>query len=502
MAEEIIPNKNPKVTLYDIRDIFKLMDERPPTAEEKQLIKKAFVFAEKAHEGQKRHSGEPYFGHVLETAKNLARFGADATTVAAGLLHDTIEDAKATEESVLKEFGKDILFLVNGVTKLGKLKYRGRERHVESLRKFFVAVAEDYRVLIIKLADRLHNLTTLEHVPKEKQRRIALESLEVYAPLANRLGIGKFKAELEDAAFPYVYPKEYQIVEDLLNQKAHIEEKTLIKVGVDLKKELKKQGVEFIDINSRIKHKYSLYKKLLKYGMDIDKVYDIMALRVIVKNVEDCYRVLGIVHAIWKPLPGRIKDYIALPKLNGYQSIHTTIFTGDGGRAEIQIRTLEMHGIAEYGIASHYIYKDQKYEKGKSAPNYNWIEEFKELQKHVHEHGLFLENLKMDFFKDRIFVFTPEGDVIDLPEESTPIDFAYAIHSDIGDHASGAKVNNKLVQLGTKLKNGDIVKIETKKDAHPSSKWLDYAMTTVAQKNIKVYLGNHSLLAKLKLFGK
>jgi len=488
---------------YDVKEIYKLMDERLPTTDDEKLIKKAFDFAEVAHKDQKRSSGDPYFVHVFETAKNLARFGMNATTIAAGLLHDTIEDTSAKETEVEKEFGKDIVFLVNGVTKLGKLKYRGRERHVESLRKFFIAVAQDFRVLMIKLADRLHNLQTLEFIPKEKQTRIALEALEVYAPLANRLGIGKLRGEIEDAAFPFVHPKEYQIVEDLLRKKKNIEQKHLDIVSEELKKELKKQGVEIIKIDQRVKYKYSLYKKLLKYNMDIEKIHDIIALRVIVKTVEDCYRVLGITHSIWTPLPGRIKDYIALPKLNGYQSLHTTIFTGDGSIVEIQIRTLEMHGVAEYGIASHFVYNENKYTKGsKESSKYTWIEEFKELQKHISEHGVFLENLKMDFFKDRIFVFTPDGDVVDLPEDSSPIDFAYAIHSDVGNHTSGAKINNKLVTLGSKLKNGDIIEIIKKKDSHPTNKWLDYAKTALAKKHIRSHLQQHSFLNKLKFFGK
>ena len=477
------------------------MVERPPSAEEKKLIKKAYDFAQTAHESQKRASGDPYFIHVFETAKNLARFGMDAKTVAAGLLHDTIEDTQVKEKEVEKEFGKDIVFLVNSVTKLGKLKYRGRERHAESLRKFFVAVAQDFRVLMIKLADRLHNLETLQFIPKEKQARIALEALEVYAPLANRLGIGKLKGELEDAAFPYVYPKEYAMVEDLLKLKSHANHQYLKKVHDQLVKELKKHRINFVEINYRIKHKYSLYKKLLKYHLDIDKIYDIVALRVIVKTVEDCYRVLGIVHSIWKPLPGRIKDYIALPKLNGYQSLHTTIFTGAGGIAEIQIRTEEMHGIAAYGIASHFAYKELEAAKKHSRDQkYTWIEEFKELQKHIAEHGAFLENLKMDFFKDRIFVFTPEGDVIDLPEDSSPIDFAYAIHSDVGNHAFGAKVNGKMLSLSDSLKDGDIVEIVTKKDSKPGSKWLEYAKTTLAKKHIRAHLAEHSLLSRLNFF--
>src|SRR3989344_4748707 len=298
-----------------------------------ELIKKAYDFSFKAHEGQKRMSGEPYFVHVLATVKILTELGMDASTIAAGFLHDVLEDTKIKEEEIKKQFGDEILFLVKGVTKLGTLKYHGQDRHVESLRKFFIAMAQDLRVVIMKFADRLHNLRTLEYVRADKRQRIALESIEVYAPLANRLGMGKLKGEIEDAAFPYAYPKEYKTVEEILKEKKEPYKKYLSEVSARLRKELAKNNIKYIDINYRIKHKYSLYKKLLRYDQDIDKIYDIVALRVVMETVEDCYRVLGIIHAIWNPLPGRIKDYIAVPKPNGYRSIHTTIFTGLGGVA-------------------------------------------------------------------------------------------------------------------------------------------------------------------------
>lgn len=466
------------------------------------LIARAYEFAWKAHEGQKRMSGEPYFVHVLETVKTLIWLGMDAHTIAAGFLHDVLEDTPTTEEELAQAFGDDILFLVKGVTKLGTLKYRGEERHVESLRKFFIAMAQDLRVVIIKFADRLHNLRTLEHVRADKRQRIALESLEVYAPLANRLGMGKFKGEIEDAAFPYAFPKEYEEIETILKEKQELYTTYLSEVSEQLKKELKKNKIPYVDIDYRIKHKYSLYRKLLKYDRDIDKIYDIVALRVVVDTVEDCYRVLGIVHALWNPLPGRIKDYIAIPKPNGYRSIHTTIFTGLGGIAEIQIRTREMHREAEYGIAAHYAYKEagepKKRDKHKGA--FKWVEELREYNTLDERPENFIRHLKTDFFNDRIFIFTPKGDVIDLPEDSTPIDFAYTIHSDIGEHAMSAKVNGKMAPLFSKLKNGDIVEIAAKKDAHPSSKWLAVVKTTVAKKHIKSYLEKNSLLTKLKSF--
>ncbi|GMQ95446.1 MAG: hypothetical protein BMS9Abin13_560 [Patescibacteria group bacterium] len=467
--------------MQDVKSIISIL--KSPSEKDKELVKSAYEFAEKVHKGEKRFTGEPYFTHVFETGKHLAAFGMDAKTTSAGLLHDTIENAGISGEELEKRFGEEIRFLVEGVTKLGTLKYRGLERHVESLRKLFVATAQDFRVLIIKLADRLHNAGTLHgHTRPDKQRRIALETLEIYAPLANRLGMGKLKGDLEDYVFPYVHPEACQEVKELLKQKSKINKKYLEKIRRSLQKELAKQGMQNIKTDYRVKHLYSLYKKLLKRDMDIDKIHDIVALRIIVSTLGDCYRVLGIIHGMWTPLPGRIKDYIAVPKPNGYRSLHTTIFTGDGGIVEVQIRTEEMHNEAEYGIVSHLSYKD----KGvKQTDKLRWIQQLIEWQKSVSETGEFLENLKMDFFEDRIFIFTPEGDVIDLPEQSSPIDFAYAIHSDIGDHAAGAKVNGKFVALGTKLQNGDIVEIQTKKSNRPVSKWSDYAKTTLAKRRIR-----------------
>jgi len=470
---------------------------------DQELIIKAYNFAEKAHKDQKRMSGDSYFVHVFETAKTLAKLGMDAKTISAGLLHDVLEDTKTKEEELKKEFGEDIVFLVNGVTKLGTLKYRGHERHVESLRKFFIAMANDLRVVIIKFADRLHNLHTLQFVKEDKRKRIALESIEVYAPLANRLGMGKLKGEIEDLAFPYVYPKEYAQIEEIVKEKEHLYKKYLTEVREELEKELEKNKVKFVKIDYRIKYKYSLYKKLLNYDMDISKVYDIVALRVVVKNIEDCYRVLGIVHSIWRPLPGRIKDYIAVPKPNGYRSLHTTIFTGSGGIAEIQIRTEEMHREAAYGIAAHFAYKENYNKKIKDDKlKFEWIEELKDLKNVENKPEKFIEHLKTDFFNDRIFIFTPKGDVVDLPKNSSPIDFAYAIHSDVGNHIASAKVNGKISQIFSPLKNGDFVEIINKKDSHPSSKWLEYTKTTIAKKHIKAYLEKNSLLSKLKSFGR
>ena len=472
----------------DINDIFKVLNPTPPE-KDIELITRAYDFALKAHAGQKRFSGEPYFIHVFETAKNLARYEMDATTIAAGFLHDVLEDTQTTEEEFEKEFGKEITTLVKGVTKLGKVKYQGQIRHVESLRKFLLAIAQDYRVLMIKLADRLHNLGTLQHVRPEKQKRIAMESIEVYAPLADRLGIGRLKNEIEDLAFPFAYPEEAKQVEEKLASRIETLKKSLDTVLTEITAELSTTNIAVSKINYRVKHKYSLWKKLQKNEGNIDTIYDIVAVRIIVKTVEECYSVLGIVHSLWKPLPARIKDFIALPKLNGYQSIHTTVFTGDGGLVEIQIRTERMHIQAEFGIASHYGYKEAK-ERGEEDQKFRWIKEFKNLETTELEPQEFMGHLKGDFINNRIFAFTPKGDVIDLPEGSSAIDFAYAIHSELGNTMSGARINNKFVALDTHIHSGDIVFIETRKDAKPKHRWLDFAKTGMAKRHIRTYLNN------------
>ncbi|MCD5390124.1 MAG: RelA/SpoT family protein [Candidatus Pacebacteria bacterium] len=463
--------------MKDINEVYEQMTIKPK-AKDIKLLQKAYDRAFDAHKKQKRASGEPYFNHVFETAKNLAYFGLDTTTIAAGFLHDTIEDTDVTEADIQKEFGDEIVFLVNGVTKLGKLKYQGRERHMESLRKFFIAVAEDFRIVAIKLCDRLHNIQTLEFVKPEKQKRIALETLDIYGPLAYRLGMGKLAGQLQDFAFPFAYPEESKTVDELMKKKKKADEKYMEKVWRTLQVEMAEHKIKKPKTHSRVKGRYSLYKKLKRKNFDLEKIYDIVALRVIVPNIEDCYRVLGIIHSKWRPLPGRIKDYIALPKPNGYQSIHTTIFTGDGGITEIQIRTQEMHDYAEFGLAAHFIYK------GDRDTKIDWLQDLKDVQLDVKTEKQFINNLKTDFFEDRIFVFTPLGDVIDLPRGATAIDLAYTIHSEIGNTAQAAKINGKHSALKTILGNGDIVEININKKGKPSRKWLEFAKTTIARKHI------------------
>ncbi len=486
----------------NIDEIYDLMQKSKK--EDRDLIKKAYDFAKKAHEGQVRKSGEPYFNHVFATAKNLADLGMKSKTISAGLLHDVIEDTKITEEELKKEFGEEILSLVNGVTKLGTVRYKGVERKVENLRRFFVSMADDLRVLTIKLADRLHNIETLKHIRPDKQKRIALETLEIYAPLADRLSMGRLKGRLEDAAFEYAYPKEYGEVKKLLLEKKDAKEKYLIEVRDKILEKIKEAHIKNSKVDYRQKHLYSLWKKLQKYNMDIGKVYDIIALRVMVDTVADCYYMLGVIHGEWTPLPNRIKDYIAMPKANGYQSLHTTIFTGTGGIVEIQIRTHEMHENAENGVAAHFIYKNKDLNPKFDPKQLEWVNKLTEINTENIEEvpEKFLKNISINFFKDRIFVFTPKGDIIDLPEDSSVIDFAYAIHTDLGNHAQGARVNDKNSSLGTKLKTHDIVEIQVNKNANPSSKWLDHAKTSLARREINAYLKQHSLLSKFLSFGK
>lgn len=458
--------------------------------EHQELIKRAYYFAVGAHEGQKRFSGEPYITHPIAVAQILVDLRADAETIAAALLHDTVEDTTVMLDEIEEKFGPQVAFLVDGVTKLGKLKYQGMERHVESLRKLFVAMAKDLRVILIRLADRLHNVRTLEHVRPDKQKRIALETLEIYAPLANRLGIWKLKGQLEDAAFPYAYPEEYKEVMKLRKTKGKESVKKLEKIYRTLSKELAAQNIKDAHIDYRIKYLYSLYLKLKRHQMDMGQIYDLSALRVIVPSLPDCYQTLGIIHSLWKPVPGRLKDYIAHPKPNGYQSIHTAIFLSDGSIAEIQIRSVKMHEAAEYGFASHLLYDESGKPKGGAKTNkkVGWLQDLIEWQRHVEESGEFLTDLKTDFFQDRIFTYTPKGDVIEMPKGATALDFAYAIHSDIGDHAAGATVNNKFVAMDTELKNHDLVQIEVKKTTRPSPKWLAIVRTSMAKKHIRTYL--------------
>ena len=494
------------------------------TKEDLALVEKAYAYAKKAHEGQKRYSGDPYFAHLAATAKVLAEYGMDAATIVAGLLHGTVKYARISHEEVEREFGKEIISIVDGVTKLGKHKYRGAERHAESLRRLLVTTASDIRVLIVKLAGLLCNMQTLKNIPDEdKRRRIALETIEIYASIADRLGMGRMKRDLEDLAFPFIDPDAAAHTAEVRTLKTKETEEGLAKVNKNIQHDLAKKGLKF-STDIRMKGLWSLHQKLKRKNDDISLIYDIAALRIVLTTIEDCYTALGIVHALYKPLPGGFKDYIALPKPNGYQSIHTTIVTPEAGIVEVQIRTEEMHREAKYGIASHMSYKQlgkevdkldpeaqksrfaslsfswrtlipslmrmpKKHDGGSEIKVPPWLAELAEAHTDVTGSKEFVEGLKEDFFSHRVFVFTPNGDVIDLPTTSTPIDFAYAIHSDLGNHLQGAKVNGKLVSFDTTLHNGDIVEIIRRNSAHPSAKWLELVHTSLARRHIRNALG-------------
>lgn len=468
------------VTIHDIVEKIKKY-ARPEALD---LVWLAYDVAEKAHSGQTRVSGEPYITHPLATAYILACMRLDTELVAAALLHDVPEDTNVTIKDIERDFGRDIASLVRGITKLGKLKYRGLDRYIENLRKMFVAMAEDVRVMIIKFADRIHNLTTLGALAEEKRYRIALESLEIYAPIANRLGMGEFRGLLEDYSFPYVYPTEFQKVKEIQDRMFSEGETFIQKILSEVRGELEATQIKFMDLHGRRKQLYSFYQKLLKKGWEPDKIYDVIALRVIVKDISDCYAALGVIHKLWRPLKGRIKDYIAQPKPNGYQSLHTTVFYQKGKIVEFQIRTQEMHSEAEFGVAAHWHYDE--YGVKLPAKDVRWAKELADIQKDILNNFGDLEQLKIDFFRNRIFVFTPKGDVIDLPEDATPVDFAYHIHTMVGNRCSGAKVNDQLVSLDTALKSGDVVEIIIDKNRHlPNQDWSNFVKTHLARTHIK-----------------
>ena len=479
-----------------------------------KLIKSAFEFAQAAHQGQKRASGEDYISHPLRVAQILSEMKLGPKTVAAGFLHDVADDTNKTLEDIEKEFGKEITFLVNGVSKLGKLRYpkeglqvepiemrikKPIDLRAENLRKMFFGMAEDLRVVLIKLADRLDNMETLDSVPPEKQKRIALETLEIFAPLANRLGIGEMRGKLQDLAFMHLYPKEYNWLINNVKERYEEREKYLETFKKVLIKIFQKERIKIIDIHYRPKHYWTLYQKLLKHEMNFDRIYDIVALRIIVEDVKTCYEVLGIIHKFWKPLPGRIKDYIAFPKPNSYRALHTTCLCLGGKITEIQIKTKEMHEEAEYGITAHWAMKEGINLKSQGK-KFSWVQQLRDWQSKILESKDFLEGLKIDFFKNRIFIFTPKGDVIDLPEGACAIDFAYAVHSDIGDHCQAAKVNGKMIPISQPLKNGDIVEILVDKNRKPSRDWLKFVKTSMARSRIKSFLKQSSPAEGLKSF--
>jgi GTP pyrophosphokinase len=452
------------------------------------LLERAYRFSERSHQGQQRASGEPYLSHPLEVAGLLVNFKMDVTTVTAGLLHDVLEDTKATKGDLQREFGAEIADLVDGVTKIGKLAFSSREeRQAENFRKMLVAMARDLRVLMIKLADRLHNMRTLQYLPTEKARKIAQETLDIYAPLAHRLGMAKVKAELEDLALRVLHPDDYQELMRRVAKRRLEREAEINHLITLLHEKLGEVGIGS-KIAGRPKHFYSIWKKMHEGGREFDEIYDLTAVRVLTNTVRDCYGALGVVHSLWKPVPGRFKDFIAMPKVNMYQSLHTTVIGPKGDPVEIQIRTSEMHRIAEEGIAAHWLYKEKRTDRDKFDDAFTWLRQLLESQKETSDPKEFLDSVRLDLFPDEVYVFTPRGDVKALPEGSTPVDFAYTVHTDVGHHCVGAKVNGKLVPLRYTLRQGDILEIITSPTQHPSRDWLKIVKSNRARAKINQWL--------------
>ncbi|MGB5286762.1 MAG: bifunctional (p)ppGpp synthetase/guanosine-3',5'-bis(diphosphate) 3'-pyrophosphohydrolase, partial [Polyangiales bacterium] len=453
------------------------------------LINKAYVYASRMHDGQMRKSGDDYFIHPVSVADIIADMRLDASSVCAALLHDVVEDCEVSLPEVETVFGEEVAFLVDGVTKLGKVNFASREdRQAESFRKMLVAMARDIRVLLVKLADRLDNMRTLEHMSESSQERIARETIEIYAPLAGRLGIQWLKAELEDLSFKHLEPEAYAVLDEQVRTVAKSTDHYISDVTNKLKKMLLTRGFS-VNVSGRRKHLYSLHRKMKASGIGFEQVHDFVAFRVITESVADCYATLGVIHSEWTPVPGRFKDYIALPKSNMYQSLHTTVIGPGNRRVEIQIRTHEMHRTADYGIAAHWQYK----EHGggidpKDAARFVWLRQLMEFQKEVVDPEEFYESVKVDLFPEDVYVFTPKGDVMTFPRGATPVDFAYAVHSEVGHRCSGARVNGAIVPLRHKLQNGDVIEIMTSKNHHPSKDWLEFVITSRARSRIRLYL--------------
>ena len=474
-----------------------IVDQRSPLAcdgsddspGDTTLVCKAFEFAYCLHQGQYRASGEPYIAHPVAVAGLLRDLGGSAAMIAAGFLHDVIEDTDVTADEIEQRFGVEVRRLVEGVTKLSKFNFSSKtERQAENFRRMFLAMAQDIRVIVVKLADRLHNMRTLEHLADDKRRRIALETREIFAPLANRLGIGRFKWELEDLAFKYLEPEAYRQMQELVADKRADREARLEKVAATLRERLAQLGVHCYDISGRPKHLYGIYQKMQRQQKSFQEIYDIAAIRVIVETNDECYRALAVVHDAFRPIPGRFKDYIGLPKPNRYQSLHTVVIGNTGRPIEVQIRTMEMHHIAEYGIAAHWKYKERGSGYTKLSTDdekFTWLRQLLEWQSDLKDAQEYLENIKDNLFADDVYVFTPHGDVVALAQGATSVDFAYRIHTEVGNHCAGARVNERMIPLETPLKNGDIVEIITQKNAHPSLDWLNFTVTPSARNRIR-----------------
>src|ERR1700730_2325045 len=452
------------------------------------LVSRAYRFSELSHRGQQRASGEPYLSHPLEVAGLLVNFKMDVTTVTAGLLHGVLEDTEATKDDLEREFGREIAELVDGVTKIGKLAFSSREeRQAENFRKMVVAMAHDLRVLMIKLADRLHNMRTLDYLPLDKGRKIAQETLHLYAPLAHRLGMAKVKAELEDLALRVMQPEDHQDLRRRVAKRRLEREAEINQLIAILQEKLGEVDIES-KIAGRPKHFYSIWKKMHEGGRELDEIYDLTAVRVLTKTVRDCYGALGVIHSLWKPVPGRFKDFIAMPKVNMYQSLHTTVIGPKGDPVEIQIRTWDMHRVAEEGIAAHWLYKEKKSGHDRFDEAFMWLRQLVESQTDVTDSKEFLDSVRVDLFPDEVYVFTPKGDVKALPEGSTPLDFAYAVHTDVGHHCVGAKVNGKLVPLRYTLRRADVAEIWAPPPQHPRRDWHKIVRSSRSKAKINQWL--------------
>src|SRR5512143_3488059 len=470
-----------------LEDIVERIQNYHPDADV-DLLRRAYIFSAKAHQGQTRLSGEAYLIHPIEVAAILANLKLDAATVAAGLLHDTIEDTSITSEEIKSMFGEEVAMLVDGMTKLSRMELQSREqREADNFRKMIVAMAKDIRVILIKLADRLHNMRTLKSLPPEKQKRIAQETLDIYAPLANRLGISRIKTELEDLAFMYLNPEAYKDLAQKVNQR-RIERETYINELIEIiKRQLAEHGYKG-EVKGRPKHFYSIYQKMLKQGIAFEDVYDLIAIRIITDTKVNCYAILGLIHSLWTPVPGRFKDFIGVPKSNLYQSLHTTVIGPKGERVEFQIRTEEMHRVAEEGIAAHWRYKERSAISQREEQQFAWLRQLMEWQRDLTDAKEFMDTVKGDLFPDVVYVFTPRGDVKELPQGSTPVDFAYSIHTDIGHQCVGAKINGKIVPLKHVLRNGDRIEIITQAGHTPSRDWLKFVKTSKARTRIKAWV--------------
>ena len=467
-----------------VSELLRIAEHLP--ASDREVVNKAYERAAAAHIGQRRLTGEEYVNHPLEVAGILAELHLDGATIAAALLHDTVEDTELTSREVAAEFGSEVAKLVEGVTKLGRISFRSEQQaQAENIRKMLLAMAEDIRVVLIKLADRLHNMRTLDPLPESKRVKIARETLDIYAPLAHRRGVWQIKWELEDLAFRHLQPDDYREVVKRINRQRKDRERIVDDLREILARELEKIDIQ-AEISGRPKHVYSVWQKMTRDAKDFAEIYDLLAMRVLVDSVKDCYGVLGVVHSLWKPVPGRFKDYIAMPKSNGYQSLHTTVISQSGDPIEIQIRTQEMHRIAEYGIAAHWTYKEGTPVGAKFDERFSWLRLLMEWQKEVLDAEQFVDAVKVDIFEDEVFVFTPRGDVINLPAGSTPVDFAYRIHTEVGHRCAGAKVNGRMVPLDYELHNGEIVEILTARGSHgPSRDWLGFVKSASARDRIR-----------------